>query len=75
MKKLVSVLLILFLVINVMPVQSAYAATVKLNKTSINLNVGKSYTLKVTGTKKTVKWSSSDAKIASVSTKGVVKGI
>ncbi len=75
MKKLVSVLLILFLVINVMPVQSAYAATVKLNKTNINLNVGKTYTLKVTGTKKTVKWSSSDAKIASVSTKGVVKGI
>ena len=75
MKKLVSVLLILFLFINVVPVQSAYAATVKLNKTSITLNVGKTYTLKVTGTKKTVKWSSSDAKIASVSTKGVVKGI
>ena len=75
MKKLVSVLLILFLVINVMPVQSAYAATVKLNKTSITLNVGSSYTLKVTGTTKTVKWSSSDAKIASVSAKGAVKAI
>ncbi|MFT4146702.1 MAG: Ig-like domain-containing protein [Mobilitalea sp.] len=75
MKKLVSVLLILFLVINVMPVQSAYAATVKLNKTSITLNAGSSYTLKVTGTTKTVKWSSSDAKIASVSAKGAVKAI
>lgn len=75
MKKLVSVLLILLLFIHVVPMQSAYAATVKLNKTSINLNVGKSYTLRVTGSTKTVKWSSSDAKIASVSTKGVVKGI
>ncbi len=50
----------------------AYAATIKLNKTSISLDVGKSYTLKVSGTKSKVAWSSSNKKIATVSTSGKV---
>jgi uncharacterized protein YjdB len=56
-----------------MPVSAS--AAVKLNKKSITLEVKKTYTLKVTGTKKKVTWSSSDKEIATVSSKGVVKGI
>lgn len=51
----------------------AQAATVKLNKTKLTLEVGKSYTLKISGTKSKVTWSSSDKTIATVSSKGVVK--
>ena len=49
-----------------------YAATVKLNKSSANLYVGESVTLKLNGTKKTVKWSTSNKNVASVSSKGKV---
>lgn len=74
MKRIIGILLMLLLVFNFIPVQKAYAA-VKLNKTSLTLDEGKSYTLKITGTTKTIKWASSDVKIASVSSKGVVKAI
>lgn len=47
---------------------------INLNKKSLNLEVGKSETLKVSGTKKKVTWSSSDSKVASVSKKGKVTG-
>ena len=46
--------------------------TPKLNKKSVTLSVGKSSTLKVTGTKQKVKWISSNTAIATVSSKGVV---
>lgn len=45
-----------------------------LNKKKITINVKESYQLKVTGTKKKIKWSSSNKKIASVTSKGKVKG-
>ncbi len=48
------------------------AATIKLTKKTLTLEVGKTATLKVTGTKKTVKWSSGDKTIATVSSKGKV---
>lgn len=51
------------------------AATIKLNKKSITLEVGKIEKLAVTGTKATTTWKSSNSKIASVSAKGIVKGI
>lgn len=51
---------------------TAGAATVKLNATKKTLNVGKSFTFKVTGSKKTVKWSSSKSAVASVGAKGKV---
>ena len=41
----------------------------------MNLMAGKKITLKVTGTTSTVTWTSSDESIATVSDKGVVKGI
>ena len=53
---------------------------VTLDKTSSNLNVGASLTLKATVTpsnaaNKTITWSSSNSSIASVSSSGVVKGV
>ena len=51
------------------------AATVKLNKNKITVPVATKQTLKVTGTKAKVKWSSSNKKVATVTSKGVVKGI
>ena len=65
---------------------SAEAASKKptkiyLNKKSVSVKVGKTYTLKVTKSKpnskkyRTVKWATSNKKIATVSSKGKVKGI
>lgn len=48
------------------------AATPKISKTKLSVNVGKKYTLKVKNTKKKVKWSSSKKSVATVSAKGVV---
>ena len=53
---------------------------VALNKTSLTLTVGKSYTLKATftpsnTTNKNLTWSSSDKKIATISSTGKVKAI
>lgn len=48
------------------------AASVKLSKSSLILDVGKSATLKVTGTKSKVKWSSSNKNIAAVTSKGKI---
>ena len=48
------------------------AASVRLNKTTLSLTVGKSATLKVKGTSAKVVWKSSDKKIATVSAKGKV---
>lgn len=48
------------------------AAQIKLNKTKATLYVGKTTTLKVTGTSKDVTWKSSNKKVAVVSSKGKV---
>lgn len=50
-------------------------AKIQLNKKKISLRVGKTYKLKVKGTKKKVKWTSSNKKVATVSKKGVVKAV
>ncbi len=50
----------------------AQAATVKLNKKTLTLEVGKSTTLKITGTKSKITWSSSNKAVATVNTKGKV---
>lgn len=57
------------------PAFEASAASVKLNKTKIVIAVGQTYTLKISGTKKTPKWSTSNKKVVSVTKKGVVKGL
>lgn len=56
------------------------ASSVKLNKTSFTLNKGKSYTLTPTvspsnTTNKTIKWKSSNTKIAAVDSKGKITAI
>lgn len=58
-------------------VETVEAATkkVKINITQKTISEGQSIKLKIVGTKKKVKWSSSNKKIATVTTKGVVKGI
>ncbi|MGN1418905.1 MAG: Ig domain-containing protein, partial [Acutalibacteraceae bacterium] len=54
--------------------------SIKLNKTSASVKAGSSITLTATvspsnATNKTVKWTSSNTKVATVSSKGVVKGV
>lgn len=48
------------------------AATTKINKANITLGIGNTYRLKVIGTVNTVKWSSSNSTVASVSASGKV---
>ncbi|MCM1283222.1 MAG: Ig-like domain-containing protein [Muribaculaceae bacterium] len=50
------------------------AQKIKLNYTKRTIYEGDSFTLKLKGTKKKVTWSSSNKKVATVSSKGVVKG-
>lgn len=47
----------------------------KLNITKKTISEGDSFNLKIKGTKKKVKWSSSNKQVATVTSKGVVKGI
>lgn len=57
------------------------AKKTKINKSTLHLEVGKTYKLKIIGKNgksvsyKKIKWKSSNKKIATVSSKGVVKGI
>lgn len=53
----------------------AQAASIKLNKKAITLDVGKTQKLKVTGTKAKVKWSSTNARVAKVNKSGAVTAV
>lgn len=67
--------LVIAIVVTSMLVVPANGETkIKLSKSSIRVNVGATYKLKVKGTKKKVKWSTKNKKIATVK-KGTVKGI
>lgn len=70
-KKLLSIMIIALLVVTAVPIQAE--AAVKISATKKTLYVGQSTTLKVTGTKKKVKWSSTNKKVATVTQKGKVK--
>lgn len=75
-KTLVSILITVILLSTVfVPVFQVGAASLTLNKTSILLVVGGSYKLKFNKNVKSVKWTVSDKRIATVSQNGVVKGI
>ena len=65
--------MIVVMVLTLFPMRVS-AAQVKLSKTKVTLSVGESVKLKVTGTKKKVKWSSSNKKVATVSKAGKVTG-
>lgn len=79
-KKLLSALVIVLSLFVVVPVvvpeiSEPYivsATTVKISKKNLTLNAGKTYTLKITGTNKKVKWSSSNKKVATVNSQGKV---
>ncbi len=72
---IMSILLIAALAVTAVPIHSLAKAKVKLNKTKLSMNVGKTTTLKLKNNKKKVKWSSSNKKVAKVSAKGKVKGL
>lgn len=63
---------LLLAVMLAMPLNASAASKVKLSSTSVTLVRGKSCSLKLKGTKKKVKWSSSKASVASVNAKGKV---
>ena len=70
-----SVVLIGCLLVSMLIMPVSVNAAAKLNKKSITLNVKKTYTLKLTGTKGKVTWTSSNRSVASVTSKGVVKAV
>lgn len=71
-KRILSVSLMICLVVGLFTYTNADAATVKISKTKATLYTGDSTTLKISGTKKAVKWTSSKKSIATVSSKGKV---
>ena len=72
MEKLSTLLLMVVMVLTMS--LSVQAAAVKMNKAKATLYPGQKVTLKVTGTSKKAKWSSSNAKVAKVS-KGKVTAV
>lgn len=76
-KRLVSVATVVAMGLSAAMVpQGSEAAAVKLNKTKLNIKVGGSYTLKVTGKKiKSVTWKSTNTKVASVKKNGAKKAV
>ena len=73
MKKTLSLALVFGIIISTCSGSiPAKAATIKLNKKTLTLTAGSSYTLKVKGTKAKVKWTSKKKSVATVSSKGKV---
>lgn len=67
----VMAILICGLILTAAPLEAS--SKVRLNKTKATLTVGKTLILKMKGTKKKAKWSSSKKRVATVSSKGKVK--
>lgn len=76
-KNLVTFFLIFALCIHfdIHTIQTNAAGKIKLNKTNVNLTVGKTVKLKVRGTKKKAHWSSKKKSVATVSAAGKVRAI
>lgn len=72
MKRIIIFTLLMFSVLLFSPV--SVNAAPKLNKTSITISKGKNYRLKINKTRKKVKWSSKNNKIATVSSRGKITG-
>lgn len=71
LKKMITVFVVAIMAISVMPITQTNAA-VKLNTTKKTVYVGDTFTLKVSGTSNKAKWSSSNKRIAAVTSKGTV---
>lgn len=70
-----SVALVAITIATVNPTRTDAKKTVKLNKSKLTVQTGKTTKLKLQNTKKKVKWSSKNKKVATVNSNGVVKGI
>ena len=66
---LTAIILALSLAVALPITMSVDAVGAKLNKTKVTVCTGKTYTLKMSGISKTVKWSTSDTKVVSISKK------
>lgn len=72
--RILAYVLVMALAVTMLPTGTvAQAAKIKMNKKKVQLYVKQSTTLKVKGTKKKAKWSSSNKKVATVNAKGKVK--
>lgn len=69
MKRMLSIVIMLITALTMCAVPVS-AATIKLSKTKANLPVGYQTTVKVSGTKKKVKWYTSDSSVIKVSVSG-----
>jgi hypothetical protein len=72
MKKFVAFMLVVMMCTTLITPRISYAATIKISKSKLTVNVGKTYTLKITGTTRAIKWTSSNKTVATVSTKGKI---
>lgn len=73
MKRLFTICLTILMALTlVLPMNTEAASKVKLNKTKLTLEIGKTATLKLKGAR-VKKWSSSNKKVATVSSNGKVK--
>ena len=72
-KKILGVLLAVCILLGGIQTLEVKASTTKLSKSSLTLVVQDSYSLRMIGSKKAVKWTSSSPKVATVTSKGVVK--
>lgn len=70
-----SIAAIAITVVAVNPMSTNAKKVVKLNKSKLTLQTGKTSKLKLKNTKKKVKWSSKNKKVVTVSRKGVVKAV
>ena len=72
-KRIVVLSLIIVLIFTLIPAIPAEAA-MKMSKKNVSIMTGETLKLKVSGTKKDIKWSSSKKSVATVSKNGKVKG-
>ena len=70
-KRHLCLMLVFMLMVTMLPMNVDAASKVKINKTKTTIYVGQTITLKASGAKN-VKWSSSNKKVATVSSKGKV---
>ena len=74
LRKRFGVVLVLAMLVSMLAM-TVTASAAKLNKKKATITVGKTVTLKVKGTSAKATWSSSDEEVATVSSKGKVKGV
>lgn len=77
LSKWISFTLVLTLVISLVIPTGGHvqAATIKLNKSSVNLGIGDTFQLKVTGAKSKVTWSTNKKSVVTVNSEGLITGI